>query len=155
MATTFEAISRDPAALEATIAESPSTLAVGTESLRVQQPFLANLTTLGGALTPSTAQLEPALLALNPAIAAGTQTLARTPILNANLQQLLRAVQQLALAPGTNESLNGLTSTVDTLNPIVRYLGPYQTVCNYWNYWWTYVAEHLSARPSSASLSGR
>ena len=146
MATTFEAISRDPVALEATIAESPSTLAVGTESLRVQQPFLANLTTLGGALTPSTAQLEPALVALNPAIAAGTQTLARTPILNANLQQLLRAVQQLALAPGTNESLNGLTSTVDTLNPIVRYLGPYQTVCNYWNYWWTYVAEHLSAQ---------
>ena len=33
MATTFEAISRDPTALEASIAESPSTLAVGTDSL--------------------------------------------------------------------------------------------------------------------------
>jgi virulence factor Mce-like protein len=146
MATTFGALSQEPGALEATIAESPSTLAVGTESLKVQQPFLANLTTLGRALTPSTAQLQPTLLALNPAIAAGTRTLAQTPVLSANLQKLLEAVKQLALAPGTNEALNGLTSTVDTLNPMVRYLGPYQTVCNDWNYWWTYVAEHLSAQ---------
>ena len=58
MATTFEAISRDPAALEDAIAESPSTLAVGTESLRVAQPLLSDLTTLGHALTPATAQLE-------------------------------------------------------------------------------------------------
>jgi phospholipid/cholesterol/gamma-HCH transport system substrate-binding protein len=33
---------------------------------------------------------------------------------------------------------------VNTLNPMVRYLGPFQTVCNYWNYWWTYLAEHVS-----------
>ncbi|MGZ4231495.1 MAG: hypothetical protein ACXVVQ_08735, partial [Solirubrobacteraceae bacterium] len=24
------------------------------------------------------------------------------------------------------------------------YLGPYQTVCDDWNYWWTYLSEHLS-----------
>jgi virulence factor Mce-like protein len=145
MATTFEAISRDPAALEASITESPATLAVGTDALRVTTPFLADLTTLGQQLTPATAQLEATLPVLNPAIAAGTQTLARTPVLNANLQQLLSAVQQLALAPGTNASLIGLTSTVTTLNPMVRYLGPYQTVCDTWNYWWTFLSEHLSA----------
>ena len=72
MATTFEAISRDPAALEDAIAESPSTLAVGTESLRVAQPLLSDLTTLGHALTPATAQLERTLPVLNPAIEAGT-----------------------------------------------------------------------------------
>ena len=27
---------------------------------------------------------------------------------------------------------------------MVRYLGPYQTVCDDWNYWWTYLAEHFS-----------
>jgi hypothetical protein len=37
---------------------------------------------------------------------------------------------------------------VDTLNPIVRYLGPYQTVCNDWNYMWTYLAEHISEATS-------
>ncbi len=79
MATTFEAISRDPAALEASIAESPSTLAVGTDSLTVLQPFLADVTTLGQQLTPATAELEATLPVLNPAIEAGTRTLARTP----------------------------------------------------------------------------
>jgi virulence factor Mce-like protein len=148
MATTFAAISSDPAALEATIAESPSTLAVGTASLRVQRPFLANLTTLGQQLLPATAALGTTLPLLNPAIEAGTRTLARTPILNANLEQVFGALKQLALAPGTNQSLRGLNATVGTLNPMVRYLGPFQTVCNDWNYWWTYVAEHLSAHTS-------
>jgi hypothetical protein len=27
---------------------------------------------------------------------------------------------------------------------MIRYLGPYVTVCNYWNYWWTYLSEHIS-----------
>jgi hypothetical protein len=27
---------------------------------------------------------------------------------------------------------------------MIRYLGPYQTVCDYWNYWWTYLSEHIS-----------
>ncbi len=148
MATTFEAVSRDPNALEATIALSPSTLAVGTDSLAAQQPFLADLTTLGLALTPATAQLRSTLPVLNPTIEAGIKTLARTPVLNANLEQLLRALQSLSLAPGTNQALNGLNSTVRTLNPMVRYLGPYQTVCDDWNYWWTYLAEHLSAHTS-------
>jgi phospholipid/cholesterol/gamma-HCH transport system substrate-binding protein len=35
---------------------------------------------------------------------------------------------------------------VGILNPVVRFLGPYQTVCNYWNYQWTYLGEHLSAK---------
>ncbi len=148
LATTFAAISSDPNALEATIAESPSTLAVGTASLRVQRPFLANLTTLGQQLLPATDALASTLPVLNPAIEAGTRTLARTPILNANLEQLFRALGQLALAPGTNQALTGLGATVGTLNPMIRYLGPFQTVCNDWNYWWTYVAEHLSAKTS-------
>jgi phospholipid/cholesterol/gamma-HCH transport system substrate-binding protein len=148
MATTFAAISSDPNALAETIAQSPSTLAVGTESLRVLQPFLANLTTLGEQLLPATVSLRAALPVLNPAIEAGTRTLARTPILNRGLEQVFKALEQLVLAPGTDQALSGLSATVHTLNPMVRYLGPFQTVCDDWNYWWTYVAEHLSAHTS-------
>lgn len=144
MATTFEAISRDPAALEATIAESPSTEAVTTRSLIVQQPFLVDLTTLGQRLTPATAELKAALPDINPAIEIGTTTLRRTPSLNANLQQVMGALKQLALAPGTNVAINGLSSTVSILNPMIRYLGPYQTVCDDWNYFWTFLSEHVS-----------
>ena len=53
-------------------------------------------------------------------------------------------MQNLAQAPGTNMAINALTDTSTTLNPMIRYLGPYQTVCDDWNYFWTYLSEHLS-----------
>jgi hypothetical protein len=53
-------------------------------------------------------------------------------------------LKQLAQAPGTNVAINGLVDTTTTLNPMIRYLGPFQTVCNYWNYWWTFLGEHIS-----------
>jgi phospholipid/cholesterol/gamma-HCH transport system substrate-binding protein len=144
LATTFEAISRDPNALESTIQESPSTLSVSTNSLAAQQPFLTDLTTLGNDLTPATAQLKAALPNVNPALEAGARTLVRTPSLNANLQQVMTALKNLAQAPGTNVAVNALTSTVTTLNPTIKYIGPFQTVCDDWNYWWTYLADLVS-----------
>ena len=144
MATTFEALSRDPRALEATISRSPSTLSVSTDSLRAQQPFLVDLRVLGAGLAPATGSLRRALPVINPAIEAGTTTLARTPSLNRGLQQVMGALRSLALAPATNVALNALSDTTGTLNPMVRYLGPYVTVCNDWNYWWTYLSEHIS-----------
>jgi virulence factor Mce-like protein len=148
MATTFEAISRDPNALEQTIAQSPSTEDVTTTSLKVQQPFLVDLGNLGTQLTPATSELKAALPDINPAIEIGTTTLARTPSLDANLQQVMDALKQLALAPGTNIAINALTSTVSTLNPMVKYLGPYQTVCDDWNYFWTYLSDLVSEQTS-------
>ncbi|MEO8968400.1 MAG: MlaD family protein [Solirubrobacteraceae bacterium] len=144
MATTFEGFSRDPNALEQTIARSPSTEQVSTQSLKVQQPFLSDLTVLGHNLAPATHELAVALPTINPAIEIGTRTLARTPPLNRNLQQVMGALQNLAQAPGTNMAINALTDTSQTLNPMIRYLGPYQTVCDDWNYFWTYLSEHLS-----------
>ncbi len=148
MATTFEAIGRDPNALESTIAESPSTEQVSTQSLRVQQPFLVDLSSLGRKFAPATAELRVALPNINPAIEIGTTTLARTPSLNGHLQQVMVALKNLALAPGTNIGINALSSTVSTLNPMLRYLGPYQTVCDDWNYFWTYLSEHVSEATS-------
>jgi virulence factor Mce-like protein len=144
MATTFQAISSDPAALEDTIKESPATEQVSTQSLAAQQPFLVDLTTFGKNMTPATQSLRVALPVLNPALEQGTQVLGRTPALNTRLQGTMKALQTLAAAPGTNIALNALVDTVSTLNPMVKYLGPFQTVCDDWDYWWTYLSEHIS-----------
>jgi hypothetical protein len=112
--------------------------------LKAQQPFLADLTTLGNSLASPTAELGAALPDINPAIEAGTRTLRRTPALNSKLQEVMVALRDLARNPGTNVALNGLRDTVGTLNPMIRYLGPYVTVCNSWNYWWTFLSEHIS-----------
>jgi ABC-type transporter Mla subunit MlaD len=148
LATTFEAISRSPRNLEATIRESPSTESVSTQSLKVQQPFLVDLAKLGTNMGPATAELRAALPDINPAIEAGTKTLIRTPSLNHHLQQVMVALKNLSQAPGTNIGLNALTSTVTTLNPMVKYLGPFQTVCDYWNYFWTYISDTFSEQTS-------
>ncbi len=148
MATTFAAISRDPKALESTINQSPPTLDVSTDSLKAQGPFLVDLAYLGRKFTPATASLKAALPVINPAIEAGTRTLARTPQLDADLQDVMNALKDLSQAPGTNIAINGLTSTVGSLNPMLRYLGPYQTVCDSWDYFWTYLSEHISEATS-------
>jgi virulence factor Mce-like protein len=144
MATTFAAIDRNPPDLKATIAESPATEQVSTQSLIAQQPLLTDLTTFGQNMAPATQSLEIALPILNPALEQGTQVLGRTPPLNTRLQGTMDSLRTLAQAPGTNIALNALIDTVQTLNPMVKYLGPYQTVCDDWNYWWTYIADHFS-----------
>jgi virulence factor Mce-like protein len=148
MATTFGALAKSPSDLENTIKETPPTLSVGTDSLAAQRPFLSDFTTLGGFLAPATASLRQALPTINPAIEQGTRVLGRTPPLDKELQQVMNALKNLATAPGTNLAVNALTGTVTTLNPVIRYLGPFQTVCDDWNYWWTYLSEHLSAQTS-------
>jgi hypothetical protein len=118
---------------------------VGTDSLRTQRPFLTDFTTLGTDLQPATAGLVGALPQINPAIEQGTRVLGKTPPLDQELQQVMTALKNLAQAPGTNVAVNALTGTVQTLNPMLRYLGPFQTVCDDWNYWWTYLADDVSA----------
>jgi hypothetical protein len=148
IATTFGAIARSPVALERTIARSPATLAVSTASLRAQQPFLSDLTSLGRALTPATASLRSALPAINPTIEQGTRVLPRTVALDTRLRSVFTELRALAQAPGTNVAVNGLAATVQTLDPMLRYLGPFVTVCNDWNYWWTNLAGDLDEATS-------
>jgi virulence factor Mce-like protein len=143
-ATTFEAISRNAGDLENTIKESPPTLDVSTASLKVQQPLYTDLRTFSNYLAPATVQLRRALPNVDPALEAGINVLPRTPAVNHKLQGVLGALKSLALDPGTNVALNGLTATVGTLNPTIRYLGPYITVCNDWNYFWTEFQDLLS-----------
>jgi virulence factor Mce-like protein len=143
-ATTFAAISRSTSDLENTIKQSPPTLDVSTASLKVQQPFYVDLTTLANALQPATASLEQALPIINPALAAGIKVLPKTPPVNRKLGNLLSALKSAVLDPGTNISLNGLNDTVSTLNPMIRYLGPYATVCNDWNYFWVELGDLVS-----------
>jgi len=140
LGTTLEAISSSNRSLDETISRTASTLAVGIRSLAAQQPFLANLTILGNDLSPATYALRTALPVLDPVIAAGASTLKLTPPLDSKLNGVLQALKTLAQAPGTDVALNGLSATVHELNPTVRYLGPFVTVCNDWNYWWTNLA---------------
>jgi phospholipid/cholesterol/gamma-HCH transport system substrate-binding protein len=144
MATTFEAFSRDPEALKATISKSPPSLDEGIRSFAVQRPFLKDLTDFSVDLKGATHELRGALPDINPALETGTPVLRRSVALNDRTKDVLFALNDLVRTPTTNQALRGLTRTVGILNPLVRFLGPYQTVCNGWNYFWTYLGEHIS-----------
>ncbi|MTD46595.1 hypothetical protein GKE82_20450 [Conexibacter sp. W3-3-2] len=145
LANTFEAIGRDPQALKETITKSVGTLEVGTRSLRAQRPFLVRFAGLSEDLDAASAELRASLPTINRAVETGTPVLRRSVPLNEDLGATMVALRDLARTPTTLGALRGLTATVQTLNPTLRFLGPYVTVCNSWNVFWTFAAEHLSS----------
>jgi len=143
-ANTFEAWSRSPKALRDTITKSAPTMDAAIRSFRVQRPFLAEFRDFSRSMERAAARLPRTLPRIVPALQAGTPVLTRSPEINEPLRDMLGKLDELATSPGTGSALRGLTATVGTLNPTVRFVGPYITVCNYFNYSWTNVAEHLT-----------
>jgi virulence factor Mce-like protein len=144
MADTFAAIDNDPQALKDTISKSPPAELASIKSFRVQRPFLDDTAKFSRDLSSAVQELKPTLPVVNDALEIGTPVQLRSVQLNQELQGALTALRDLTKEPTTYAALLGLTDTVATLQPTVRSVGPYVTVCNSWNMFWTFAAEHLS-----------
>jgi hypothetical protein len=68
----------------------------------------------------------------------------RSPILNRRTENVFRALDDLAEDPNTLLALKDLNRLLAVGRPLVEYVAPFQTVCNYWNYWWTGLGGHQS-----------
>jgi len=148
MATTFDAIGSDPAALQATIVGGPPALQTGIDVLPDQRPFLVEFTELQRRLQPGVQDLRISLPSLNDAIDVGTPVLARSVAANQRLRGVFRQLDALVSQPTTKSSLVRLEETFDEAKPLAKWVVPAQTVCNYWNYFWTLLPEHLTERDS-------
>jgi virulence factor Mce-like protein len=144
MADTFEALSRDPQALKDTIARTPATLDEGIRSLPDARPLLSHLAGLSDEVRGTARELRASLPSVNRALASGTRVLRRTPQFTDRLDGTLRALRDLARSPTTDTALAGLTDTMRTLNPTLRYIGPNVTVCNNFTYTFTGIADHFA-----------
>ena len=145
-AITFEAISADTNALKETISRSHPAFQAGIDSFPVQRPFLTDSTALAREMQPVARELRPALPEVNDAIETGIPVTRRSVRFYGDLKPTLVSLRDLARDPGTGMALRGLTANVTALQPQVRFLAPYQTVCNYWNYFFTFLGEHVSQR---------
>jgi virulence factor Mce-like protein len=145
LADTFAAIGRDPEALRETIEESPPTLAVATDSFRVQTPFLARFADVSRDLQPGAAELRRALPLVNDALQAGVPAFRRTPALSGDLEELFTALEDLSENPNTLLALRDLRKAVVGTRPAVEFIAPYQTVCNYFVYFFNPLGTHQSA----------
>ncbi|WP_205696958.1 MlaD family protein [Conexibacter sp. SYSU D00693] len=148
----FEAVSRDPQALRETIAESPATLQAGIDSFGEQRPLLRQLASISDELQGTAREIRASAPTLGRALGAGTAVLPDTPAFNERLETTFSSLRELAGAPTTNLTLAGLGSTLETLNPTLRWVGPHITVCNYWNSWWTYLSDHINEQVPSGTL---
>ena len=148
MADAFAAIGADPAALQATIEGAPPTLQTGIDTLPDQQPFLADVAELERRLNPGIKDLRISLPVLNDAIRVGTPALRRSVASSERLRRVFSALESLVVQPTTKISLQRLGDLFDSADPLAQYVVPAQTVCNYWNYLWTFLPEHLTERDS-------
>jgi virulence factor Mce-like protein len=151
MADTFEAFNRCPSCLQDTIAKQPPTMDVAIESFRVQRPFLVDFTDLSKRLIPAADVLPSALPKLNSALAVGTGVLPQTVTLNQNTEEVFRALQDLVDDPNTGLALSDLRDTLGVLKPLINYVAPFQTVCNYTTYFTNGLGQHQSEGVSNGT----
>ncbi len=144
MATTFAAFSENPAALQQTIEQSPPTIDTAVRSFRVQRPFLSDFADLSRRLRPAVNELPRSLPAINSAFRVGTPVLPRTVALNGRLGDNFDALDDLFENPNTLLALRDLRTTLTVVRPAMEFIAPYQTVCNYWNYFVHPLGEHQS-----------
>ena len=135
----FAAISEDVATYQETISEGPPTLETGIELLPRQRPFLRDFAVLSRELRPGVQDLRVTLPVLNDAIEVGTPVLRRSPRTNRLLKEVFRELDQLVSQPSTKVTLQRLEETFDTALPLAEFVVPAQTVCNYWNYWFSFT----------------
>jgi virulence factor Mce-like protein len=151
MADTFDAFNRCPSCLQQTIEKNPPTLDTAIRSFRVQRPFLADFTDLSRRLLPFANVLPVALPRINSALAAGIRVLPQTVTLNRNTEKVFRALDDLVQEPATGLALKDLRDTLGVLKPLINYVAPYQTVCNYTTIFFTGLGEHQSEGVSNGT----
>jgi virulence factor Mce-like protein len=141
MADTFQAFDRCPRCLQQTIEKSPPNLDASIRSLPVQRGFYFDFTLTSHDLRPAASALVRYLPAINSALGVGIPVQRRQPELNNRLTHLNNAVRHLFANPSTLLALRDLRTFLRLGRPLAQFIAPYQTVCDYWNYWWTTLGE--------------
>jgi ABC-type transporter Mla subunit MlaD len=143
-ADTFEAWSRYPDRLRKTIRDNAPTMEVGIRSFRVQRPFLRDTAAFSRSLRRATEVMPGALPPITGALRTGLPVLKKQSGYNEELGRTLTALEELMGDDRTIYALRGVTRLVDIVHPLIRFVGPYVTVCNYFNYSWGNIGEHLT-----------
>jgi virulence factor Mce-like protein len=146
--TTFGALADNAKALEDSIAGGPRALAVATRELPAQAGFEEDSTELFRRLQQPFRELASASTHLAPAFKAGTPALKVSPQLNARIVQTLNALDKFVSDPVVLPALQRLTRTANLLDPVVAFVTPAQTTCNYFSLFFRNLGSALSESDS-------
>jgi hypothetical protein len=81
---------------------------------------------------------------VSDAFETGAPVLEKAPPFYERTENVFHAVDRLTENPNTLLALQDLDRTLEVAAPLVEFVAPYQTVCNYWVYYWTGIGEHVS-----------
>jgi virulence factor Mce-like protein len=151
MADVFAAFGRCPSCLQDTIAKQPPTLDVAIRSFRVERPFLVDFADLSRRLDVAVDALPVALPKLNSALAVGTSVLPETVAFDENSAEAFRALEDLVDEPATGLALGDIRDTLGVLKPLINYVAPFQTVCNYTTSFTNGLGQHQSEGVSNGT----
>jgi virulence factor Mce-like protein len=117
--------------IQETISETPPTLDVVTRTSPRIRTFLAHSAALFGDLRPGVRALRDTAPELAAALESGTRVLPDAPELNAQLPPTAQSLQGFAQDPGVQAGVRRTTQTFDFASPLLRFVTPAQSVCNY------------------------
>lgn len=103
-------------------------------------------------LEPVAVELTRALPPTVDALEVGAPVLRRAPVLYEHTQDVFAALDELASEPNTLLALQDLGDLLEVAAPLVEHVAPYETVCNYWNYYWNALGEHVSEQVPGGTL---
>src|SRR6185436_6963335 len=140
--------------LQQTLDRSAPTMRTGIRSFRTQRPFLRELRGFSIALDDATKEFPRSLPLVTRALRTGIPVVAKQPAVNEDLRTTLASLRDLTGDPAFGYALRGLGRTTGILNPLLQFVGPYVTVCNYFNYSFTHLGEHVT-EPDPTGTSQR
>ena len=130
--------------LQETISEGPRSEEVAIRDFPLQRPFLRNQAALFRELRPGVATLPRSAPILADAFEAGADVLPRTEQMNEDLADVFEALAEFSDDPMVRDGIDQLTRLSSSLRPLLNFLTPAQTVCNYGTLWFRNAASLLS-----------
>ena len=130
--------------IQDSITRGKPALDAGIVNLPKQRPFLSDTTLLMHDLAPGISALRTAAPALSSALDTGVKVLPKTPPLNKRLESLLTELKTFSDDPLVSRGINDTDELVKAAGPVLDYLAPTQTVCNYVTLWFRNISSLLS-----------
>jgi virulence factor Mce-like protein len=147
--TAWSSVSED---LQQAIALGPKALDTATRELPAQASFVRNSTELFRRFRPAFGELAAASPNLAVAFHQGAPALRHSAQLNGRLVTTLQRLEGLAADPRVIPAVNRLTETATLLKPILAFLTPAQTKCNYFGLFFNNLSSVLSESDTVGSM---
>jgi phospholipid/cholesterol/gamma-HCH transport system substrate-binding protein len=150
--TTFSAWASVAKPVQESISGGPPALDTAIRELPAQRPFLRESEELFRRFRPAFAALANAAPDLSVALKVGTPALRRSPELNTRLTRLIETTRDLGDDSRVPAGLHRLTRTVTLLQPLVEFVKPAQTTCNYISLFFRNGASAISEADSIGTM---